>query len=91
MVDEKMKTHIDNPSIGLILCKSKNGIIVEYALRDSSKPMGVAEYKFTQLLPSNLTKAIPNVEQIESAFMTGEEDQSNSHSDYSSTELDLGM
>jgi len=61
-VDDLRKTDRDEPSIGLILCKTKNGIIAEYSLRDSSKPIGVAEYK---VLPPEIAKALPSVEQLE--------------------------
>lgn len=70
LVDDKLKSDRDEASIGLILCKSKNGVIVEYALRESSKPIGVAEYKvqITQFLPSNLADVLPTIKQIESEF-----------------------
>lgn len=61
-IDDLRNTDRDEPSIGLILCKTKNGIIAEYALRDSSKPIGVAEYK---VLPPEIAKALPSVEQLE--------------------------
>lgn len=75
LVDDKLKGDADQSSIGLILCKSKNGIIVEYALRESSKPMGVAEYqvKITQSLPSSLIDVMPSVEQIESEFLASDD------------------
>lgn len=65
LVDEKLKSEADQSSIGLILCKSKNGVIVEYALRESTKPIGVAEYKVTQSLPSLLSEVMPSIEEIE--------------------------
>lgn len=65
LVDDKLRREVDQPSIGLILCKSKNGLIVEYALRESSKPMGVAEYQITQALPSSLAEVMPSIEEIE--------------------------
>lgn len=65
LVDDKLRRDVDQPSIGLILCKSKNGLIVEYALRESSKPMGVAEYQITQALPSSLAEIMPSIEEIE--------------------------
>ncbi len=77
LVDEQLKTDIDQASIGLILCKSKNGVIVEYALRESSKPMGVAEYqvRITQSLPSSLVDVLPSIGQIESEFSVRDEDK----------------
>ena len=49
----------DTPSIGLILCKEKNRIVVEYALRDTGKPMGVAQYRLTESLPKRLQSELP--------------------------------
>ena len=52
-VDDLLKHPTDQPSIGLILCKSKDQIIVEYALRDTAKPMGIAEFRLLEKLPEN--------------------------------------
>jgi predicted nuclease of restriction endonuclease-like (RecB) superfamily len=56
----------DNPTIGLILCKTKDGLTVEYALRDMSTPIGVAEWKTQTLhsLPDNLRGGLPTIEEI---------------------------
>ncbi len=64
-VDSILKKESDNPSIGLILCKSKNDIVAEYSLRDMSKPMGVSEYRITSDLPDDLIKQLPSVEDIQ--------------------------
>jgi len=64
-VDDQLKQVIDQPSIGIILCKSKNGIEVEYALRDMKKPIGVSEFTVTQALPAELKSSIPSVEEFE--------------------------
>lgn len=63
-VDDLLKTEFDNPSIGIILCKSKDSIEVEYALRDLNKPMGISEYTFNEL-PQNIQKNMPTVEELE--------------------------
>ena len=63
-VDAELKKAEDNPSIGLLLCKSKNNIIAEYALKDMSKPIGVSEYKVTRTLPKELEKMLPSEEDI---------------------------
>lgn len=67
VVDDKMKTPGDNPTIGLILCKSKDHLTVEYALRNNSSPIGVANYetKLVESLPENLKNALPTIEEIE--------------------------
>jgi predicted nuclease of restriction endonuclease-like (RecB) superfamily len=64
-VDEDLKTEDDSPSIGLILCKSKNKVTVEYALRDMNKPMGVAEYELTEAMPLELQGELPTIEALE--------------------------
>ena len=46
-----LKKDTDNPSIGLLLCKNKNNLVAEYALKDMSKPMGVSQYEITKRLP----------------------------------------
>jgi hypothetical protein len=64
-VDDLLKHEDDNPSIGLILCKTKNKIIVEYALRDSSKPIGVSTVQLTENLPEEIRRNLPSIEEIE--------------------------
>ena len=64
-VDGILKKEQDNPSIGLLLCKSKNNVVAEYSLKDISKPIGVSEYKITSSLPGNLEKQLPSVEDIQ--------------------------
>lgn len=66
-VDDQMRHRDDQPSIGLILCKRRNRVIAEYALRDLSKPIGVAEWqtKLVQSLPDNLRASLPSIEQLE--------------------------
>jgi predicted nuclease of restriction endonuclease-like (RecB) superfamily len=65
-VDRQVKAPEDAPTIGLLLCKSKDKVVAEYALRDTSKPMGVAEYQLVQALPAQLETSLPSIEQIES-------------------------
>ncbi|WP_367066373.1 PDDEXK nuclease domain-containing protein [Oryzisolibacter sp. LB2S] len=64
-VDRQIKSEHDNPTIGLLLCKSKNKVVAEYALGDKAQPMGVAEYKLLQSLPAELQTSLPSIEQIE--------------------------
>ncbi|MCO5234016.1 MAG: PDDEXK nuclease domain-containing protein [Chitinophagales bacterium] len=63
-VDKQLKTDTDNSSIGIILCKSKNSIEVEYALQDMNKPMGVSEFTFNEL-PHNIQQNLPTVKELE--------------------------
>lgn len=64
-VDDLLRHPGDNPSIGLILCRSKIGVIAEYALRDMAKPIGLAEYRLEDTLPENLQTALPTIEELE--------------------------
>ena len=64
-VDDMLRHPDDKRSIGLILCKSKNGIIAEYALRDIAKPLGISEFKHLEKLPEQLKGTLPTIEEIE--------------------------
>jgi predicted nuclease of restriction endonuclease-like (RecB) superfamily len=64
-VDGILKTEQDSPTIGILICKSKNDTVVEYALRDINKPIGVSEYMITQSLPDDLKSSLPSIEEIE--------------------------
>jgi predicted nuclease of restriction endonuclease-like (RecB) superfamily len=64
-VDALIKDEFDNPTIGLLLCKSQNRMVAEYALRDSKKPIGVSEYQLLEALPAELQTSLPSIEQIE--------------------------
>ncbi len=64
-VDDLLRHPSDQASIGMILCKSRNKTIVEYALRDMNKPIGVSTYQLRQALPENLQGSLPTVEQLE--------------------------
>jgi predicted nuclease of restriction endonuclease-like (RecB) superfamily len=63
-LNDKVKLEDENPSIGLILCKGKDRLIVEYALKDASQPIGVATYKITNKLPKEFKKYLPSPDQI---------------------------
>ena len=64
-VDEQVKHPQDGPTIGLLLCKSKNKVVAEYALRNLNKPLGVADYQLVESLPPELQTSLPSIEQIE--------------------------
>ena len=68
-VDEQVRHPQDNPTIGLLLCKSKNKVVAEYALRQNTQPLGVAEYKLIESLPPELATDLPSIEQIERELM----------------------
>ena len=69
-LDRQVRQPDENPSIGIILCKEKNRTIVEYALHDANKPIGVATYEITQKLPGYLAGQLPTPEAI-SALLEG--------------------
>jgi hypothetical protein len=64
-VDAQIKHPQDAPTIGMLLCKSKNKVVAEYALRDKTQPIGVAEYQLVESLPPELETSLPSIEQIE--------------------------
>ena len=75
-IDRDMKGEHDNPTIGLLLCKTKNKVVAEYALGDKTQPMGIAEYRLVESLPAALQTNLPSIEEIERALAekTGEEE-----------------
>ena len=66
-VDDLVRTKEDQPTIGLLLCKTKKNITVEYALRGFTHPIGVAEYEteITKKLPKKFKSSLPTIEEIE--------------------------
>ena len=64
-VDSQLCKDGDNPTIGILLCKKKDKIDVEYALRDIHKPMGISEYMLTNAIPDNIKPQLPSVEELE--------------------------
>ena len=65
VVDGEIKTKDDNPTIGILICKSKNDLVVEYALKNINKPLGISEYQLTEALPKELESSLPTIEEIE--------------------------
>jgi predicted nuclease of restriction endonuclease-like (RecB) superfamily len=70
-VDKQIKAEHDSATIGLLLCKSKDKIVAEYALGDKTQPMGIAEYKLIESLPDPLKTNLPSIEQIERELQGG--------------------
>lgn len=64
-VDDLIKHTHDEPSIGLIICKSKNNVLVEYSLRDMPKHIGLPEYQLSRALPEKLNTVLPSIEVLE--------------------------
>ncbi|MDR0863879.1 MAG: PDDEXK nuclease domain-containing protein [Candidatus Symbiothrix sp.] len=67
-VDSLLRKVGDNPAIGIILCKKKNKIDVEYALRDIHKPMGISEYRLTDAIPDEIKAKMPSIEELENGL-----------------------
>jgi predicted nuclease of restriction endonuclease-like (RecB) superfamily len=64
-IDDILKHETDNPSIGILLCKTKDKLTAEYALKDINKPIGVSEYKLSDFVPAELVDTLPSAEDIE--------------------------
>lgn len=69
-VDDQLKHATDAPTIGLILCQTKDRVLAEYALRDIAKPIGVSAYELEQALPETLASSLPSIEEIEAEFLS---------------------
>jgi len=65
LIDKTMKRPNENPTIGILLCRGKDNLEVEYALQDIHKPMGVSEFKLDKVLPDNLKSSLPSIEELE--------------------------
>jgi len=63
--DDLLRHPQDAPTIGLVLCQTKDRVLAEYSLRDINKPIGVADYELTKALPESLASSLPSIEDIE--------------------------
>ncbi len=75
-VNDILRHRDDQPSIGLILCKTRDRVVAEYALRDVSKPIGVSEYQLAAALPDKLKGTLPTIEDLESELSNSLESDS---------------
>jgi len=64
-VNHQMCTEFDNPTLGLLICKTKDNVMAQYSLESSSHPIGISEYELSQLLPENIKSELPSIEEIE--------------------------
>jgi hypothetical protein len=64
-IDTLLKTNEDKPTIGLLLCRDKDNIEAEFALRDLNKPIGISEFQLTEILPEEFKSSLPTIEEIE--------------------------
>jgi predicted nuclease of restriction endonuclease-like (RecB) superfamily len=65
VVDDTLKHKADSPSIGILICKERNKVVAEYALRGINKPIGVSEYQLTEKIPAAMKGKLPTIKQIE--------------------------
>lgn len=63
--DDILRDENDNPTIGILLCKTKNDVLAEYALKDISKPVEISEYSLTRAIPEKIRGNLPTIEEIE--------------------------
>ena len=64
-VDAQLKKDSDQPTVGLLLCRKKDKLVAEYALKGIETPIGVSEYQLTQALPENIKTSLPSIEESE--------------------------
>lgn len=64
-VDDRLRHEDDQASVGIILCRAKNRLVAEYALRDVRKPIGVSAFRLTKALPKELKGTLPSVGELE--------------------------
>lgn len=65
VIDDKLRRQHDNPTIGIILCRSKNKAVVEYALRGMSQPISVSTYRTTAAIPDEFKAKLPSIEDLQ--------------------------
>lgn len=64
-VNEQLKKDIDNPTIGLLICRTKDNVEVQYSLKSSNQPIGISEYSLSKLIPDSFKSSLPSVEEME--------------------------
>lgn len=64
-IDHQLKTELDNPTIGLLICKDKDNVVAKYALDAYKQPMGISEYQLSQLYPKDFKSSLPTIEELE--------------------------
>ena len=64
-VNHILKKDIDNPTLGLLICKSKDNVLAQYALESTSQPIGVSEYELSKLYPVDFKSSLPSIEELE--------------------------
>jgi predicted nuclease of restriction endonuclease-like (RecB) superfamily len=72
LIDDQLKHETDAPSIGILLCKTPDKVVVEYALKNVSSPLGVAEYQLMEAIPDHLKGELPSIEDLENELKNSE-------------------
>ncbi len=67
-VNHIKKKATDNPTIGLLICKTKNNVMAQYALESTNQPIGISEYQLSQLMPDDVKIQLPTIEDIEATL-----------------------
>ena len=67
-VNEQLRHPTDNETIGLLICKTKDKIVAEYALKNAAQPLGISEYQLSRLLPDEIRSSLPTIEEIEAGL-----------------------
>ena len=75
-VNDLLRHPDDQPSIGIILCKTRERFVAEYALRDINKPIGISEYRLAESLPEKLQGSLPTIEELENELGTASKEES---------------
>lgn len=71
VVNDKLRHELDQPSVGILLCKTSDKVTVEYALKNILNPLGVGEYQITNAIPENLKGSLPSIEELEQELEVG--------------------
>ena len=72
-VNHQIKTELDNPTIGLLICKGMDRVEAQYALESTSQPLGVSSYELSRLIPEDFKGSMPTIEEIEAELSDNEE------------------
>ena len=68
VANDKLKHPSDNPTIGLLICKSKSKVVAEYSLKGLRKPIGVTDYQLSSMLPDKYKESLPSTTELENAM-----------------------
>ena len=81
VVDDTLRQPHDAPTIGLMLCQTKDSVLAEYALRGIDKPIGIASYELTRALPATLQSVLPSIEALEAELASVSQRDPDTHTE----------